>query len=128
MAIRGILKNHLKGLKVTKLKEAIRDKYNIDLERVRSHLGYEDIVSFLQDMPGLHLRNSKRIRNCVVQLQPGRVELIILVTVVGETEMNVIVGLGRKHDLLEGRRAKLIYLCFEFLIYLSAISIFARTQ
>ncbi|XP_066486183.1 uncharacterized protein [Tiliqua scincoides] len=71
VAVRDVLKNHPKGLKVKKLKEALRKKCDFDLERLRSHLGYKDIVSFLQDMPGLLLRNISMVRNCVVQLQSG---------------------------------------------------------
>lgn len=82
VAVRNVLKCQPKGLKVKKLKEALRKKYNLDLERLRSGLGYKDIVSFLQDMPGLLLRNSSTVRNCVVQLQSGRAEVVVLAIVV----------------------------------------------
>ncbi|KAJ6653011.1 hypothetical protein lerEdw1_010216 [Lerista edwardsae] len=71
VAVRNVLKCQPKGLKVKKLKEALRETYRLDLERLRSGLGYKDIISFLQDMPGLLLRNSSSVRNCVVQLQSG---------------------------------------------------------
>ncbi|XP_062994869.1 uncharacterized protein LOC134407051 isoform X2 [Elgaria multicarinata webbii] len=64
-----ILERRPHGLKVTKLKEALREQYGFDLGRFSSYLGYEDVIPCLQDIPGLLLKNIKRTRNCVVQLQ-----------------------------------------------------------
>ncbi|XP_078234242.1 uncharacterized protein LOC110086450 isoform X4 [Pogona vitticeps] len=67
--IREVLKGQPHGLKVKKLKKALSKNCRFNLETFSSNLGYKDVMSCLQDMPGLLLRNITKPRNYVVQLE-----------------------------------------------------------
>uniref|UniRef100_A0ABM5GSF4 Uncharacterized protein isoform X3 n=1 Tax=Pogona vitticeps TaxID=103695 RepID=A0ABM5GSF4_9SAUR len=67
--IREVLKGQPHGLKVKKLKKALNKNCRFNLETFSSNLGYKDVMSCLQDMPGLLLRNITKPRNYVVQLE-----------------------------------------------------------
>ncbi|XP_063158453.1 uncharacterized protein LOC134496673 [Candoia aspera] len=64
----SILQLYPNGLKLKKLKEAVKKKCGYDLEVFCSQLGYEDVVSCLQEIPELIIKKSKNV-NCIVQLQ-----------------------------------------------------------
>uniref|UniRef100_A0A2D4HS18 HTH OST-type domain-containing protein n=1 Tax=Micrurus lemniscatus lemniscatus TaxID=129467 RepID=A0A2D4HS18_MICLE len=65
----NILKLHPDGLKLSKLKEAVKKKCGYDLEVFCYRVGFCDIVSCLQEIPELIINRNKN-RNCRIQLKP----------------------------------------------------------
>ncbi|XP_026539995.1 serine-rich adhesin for platelets-like [Notechis scutatus] len=65
-----ILKLYPDGLKLSKLKEAVKKKCGYDLEVFCYQVGFCDILSCLQEIPKLIINRNKS-RNCRIQLKPG---------------------------------------------------------
>ncbi|XP_026575009.1 mucin-17-like [Pseudonaja textilis] len=65
-----ILKLYPDGLKLSKLKEAVKKKCGYDLEVFCYQVGFCNIVSCLQEIPKLIINRNKS-RNCRIQLKPG---------------------------------------------------------
>lgn len=67
----NILKLYPDGLKLSKLKEAVKKKCGYDLEVFCYQVGYSDIFSCLQEIPELVINRNKN-RNCRVRLKSGK--------------------------------------------------------
>ncbi|CAM4703389.1 unnamed protein product [Caretta caretta] len=76
--IRGALAPCPFGMRVKSLKKLLAGKYGAKLEAFSQARGYGDVVSFLGDVPGLTLRDPERGNNCIVQLQRGETEVLML--------------------------------------------------
>ncbi|CAM5173323.1 unnamed protein product [Eretmochelys imbricata] len=76
--IRGALAPCPFGMRVKSLKKLLAGKYGAKLEAFSQARGYGDVVSFLGDVPGLTLRDPERGNNCIVQLQRGVTEVLML--------------------------------------------------
>nr|XP_048688508.1 basic proline-rich protein-like isoform X1 [Caretta caretta] len=76
--IRGALAPCPFGMRVKSLKKLLAGKYGAKLEAFSQARGYRDVVSFLGDVPGLTLRDPERGNNCIVQLQRGETEVLML--------------------------------------------------
>ncbi|XP_078511083.1 uncharacterized protein LOC144770439 [Lissotriton helveticus] len=59
------------GLKLRKLKEAVKTKHGTDLEELSRSLGYVDVLHLLEHLPNIRLLHPSRPAKCVVQLQGG---------------------------------------------------------
>ncbi|XP_033025484.1 uncharacterized protein LOC117058426 [Lacerta agilis] len=75
--ILDVLGNHPAGLNIKTLKGNLEKKHGFNLETFSQDLGYEDVTSFLLDVPGLRysFTNGKWPHNCVVQLLSGSLGL-----------------------------------------------------
>lgn len=67
----SILQSYPDGLQLTDLKEAVKKKCGYDLEVFCYQVGYDDIVSCLQQIPELIIIQNKN-RNCHVRLRSGK--------------------------------------------------------
>ncbi|XP_006005700.1 uncharacterized protein LOC102367523 [Latimeria chalumnae] len=97
--IKDLLEEFPSGLRVKKLENAYEEEHDENLQEEVQRLGYDDVLEFLEKVPGIVLQNPTKMENCVVQniSDPGFSEVSASIT-------DILMGFpkGLKLHKLEG--------------------------